>query len=168
VNKEDRNDDNGSNTAPSAGGRAQESSRDGSSSKKYTAMSQGERPLITPAKRLIDLEDSSDTRAEKKKLRQIPCNGIPHNDLQSKGLSLPEEGVSHLHHRFNYIRDRWHHKDCCGYIIDLDSVSLSSSLEENSCKLCIAARSSVRVGRVPQLLFSGGPSSIANIAHSNE
>jgi hypothetical protein len=50
VNKEDRNDDNGSNTAPSAGGRAQESSRDGSSSKKYTAMSQGERPLITPAK----------------------------------------------------------------------------------------------------------------------
>jgi hypothetical protein len=161
------------------------------SSKKYTAISQGERPLIvTPAKQLIDLEDSSDTRAKKKKLKQIPCsNGIPHNDLQSKGLSLPEEGVSHLHHRLNYICDHWHHKDCCGYIIDLDSVSLSLSLEENSCKLallqdllcfpliepggeqlqtCIAARSSVRVGRVPQLLFSGGPSSIANIAHSNE
>jgi hypothetical protein len=30
VNKEDTNDDNGSNTAPSAGGRAQELSCDGS------------------------------------------------------------------------------------------------------------------------------------------
>ena len=37
-----------------------------------------------------------------------------------------------------------------------------------SCGLCLAARSSVRVGRVPDLLFFNGPASVADIAPSDE
>jgi hypothetical protein len=48
----------------------------------------------------------------------VPCSGIPHNELQVKGLSLPEEGILSLCNWFNLIRGCWHHKDCCGFIVD--------------------------------------------------
>jgi hypothetical protein len=125
---------------------------------------QGEQPGKMPIKRALDFDNNCGNA--QKKLMHVPCSGIPHNELQVKGLSLPEEGILSLCNRFNLIRGRWHHKDCCGFIVDAETL-LTPSLS-GSCNRCVAARSSVRVGRVPNLLFSKDPACVADIVHSDE
>jgi hypothetical protein len=77
---------------------------------------QGEQPGKTPIKWALDFDNNFGSA--QKKLMHVPCSGIPHNELQVKGLSLPEEGILSLCNWFNLIRGCWHHKDCCGFIVD--------------------------------------------------
>lgn len=116
------------------------------------------------AKWALDFDDGNSSAS--KKLAHIPCNGVLHNDLQARGLSLPEQGLASLREHLSLIHGHWHHRDCFGFIVDFKSLSAQASAD--SCRLCVAARSSVRAGRVPDLLFLNGLASMADIAHSND
>ena len=90
---------------------------------------------------------------------EVECQGIPHHDLQQRGIHLHPPGVQKLLEHFNFINDRWCHRNCHGIFM---KAAISSA---TSCDACKTARSSVRMSRLPEL-FSR-PKTVAEISYSN-
>jgi hypothetical protein len=94
-----------------------------------------------------------------KKRERVECQGIPHSDLQQRGISFSPSGLSKLFARFNYINSRWCHKDCdVTFFRPVGSYS-------SSCAYCKKGRSSVRKDRLPELFQC--PTAIADICPSD-
>jgi hypothetical protein len=94
-----------------------------------------------------------------RKRERVECQGIPHSYLQKWGTSLSPSGLSKLLERFNYINNRWCHKDCTGSFF-----RLVGSGHGSSCDHCEKGRSSVRKDRLPDLFQC--PTAIADICPS--
>jgi hypothetical protein len=91
-----------------------------------------------------------------RKHERVECQGIPHSYLQQWGTSLSPSGLSKLLERFNYIHNRWCHKDCTGSFFRLVGSSHGSS-----CDHCKKGQSSVQKDRLPDLFQC--PTAIADI-----